>query len=134
MVSSYEQRWTELWARWEKRVLIRNETHMTTVVREAMSRRLLVRQSSFAKFGSNPILQRYEVMNEEHLAAQRAAGKRFPKTLKLQATILEQHAMHLRTSLGGTMRLTGLPVSEDSRIMSHATCRGRAANSCNLTT
>lgn len=96
-------------------MLSRNETHMTTVVREAMTRRLLVRQSSFAKFGSNPILQRYAIMNETHLAAQRAEGKRFPKALKLQVTILEQRAAHLRTTLGGTLRLPGLPVNEDCK-------------------
>lgn len=116
MVTSYEHRWLELGARWEHRVRRRNDSHMTTVVRELLGdRRLLVRQSCFAKFGSNPILQRYDVANAEHVALQRALGRRFPKPLPIQVTVLEQRALHLRETLDRTRRMQRLPVDADCR-------------------
>lgn len=116
MVTSYEHRWMELWARWEARVVNRNRTHMTTVLRELLGeRRLLVRRSCFAKFGSNPILHRHAVATMEYEALQRALGKRYPKPLPLQVTVLEQRALHLRETLDRTRRMSRLAVDADCK-------------------
>ena len=114
-VSTYEVRWMELWARWEARVVERGETHMTTVVRGLISGRLLVRQSCFAKFGSNPILIRHAVANQAYLELQRALGRRFPKPLKLEVTILEMRKVHLDAVFTTTRRMHGMSADPDCK-------------------
>ena len=115
MITTYEVRWMELGARWEFRVVKRDETHMTSVVRGLISGRLLIRQSCFAKFGTNPILIRYAVANEEYMNLQRLLGRRYPKPLKLQVTILELRKRHLDEVLSTTWRMVGLNVDTDCK-------------------
>jgi Reverse transcriptase (RNA-dependent DNA polymerase) len=116
MVTSYQHRWWELGARWEARVMRRSRNHMTTVLRELLgNRRLLVKQSAFAKFGSNPILLRHAVATVEYENLQRAVGRKNPKPLPLQVTVLEWRQMHLRTTLDNTRRLKDLPVDKDCK-------------------
>lgn len=117
-VTTFEHRRLELRARFEFPLVHRNATHMTTVVRGEMQksrRRPLKRLSCFADFGSNPILQWHAERVEQERQVQVLFGTRMPTPRKLQQSVLECRAMHLRRDREGCARTMGLRVDDDCK-------------------
>ena len=118
-VTSFEHRRLELRARFEFPLGERDSTHMTTVVRTEMqksTRRALVRRSCFADIGNNPILRWHTERVEQERQVQVLFGAaKPPRPRKLQVSILECRAAHLRRDKEGCVRTNGLRVDDDCK-------------------
>lgn len=91
-VTTFEHRRLELRARFEHPVDDRDESHMATVIRRLVAsncRRPLRRSSFFADMGENPILQWHMERSEAERQVQILFGTKYPKTRKLEVSILE---------------------------------------------
>lgn len=117
-VTTFEHRRLELKARFEYPLLNRDHSHMTTVLRDELlkvRRRPLTRTSCFADLGTNPILLWHAERLEQERQVRVMFGTRYAPPRKLEKSILECRAMHLRRDREGCVRTAGLHVDDDCK-------------------
>jgi hypothetical protein len=117
-VTTFAHRRLELKARFEYHLAGRDRSHMTTILGEEIAktrRRPLIRTSTFGDLGTNPILLWHRERVEHERQVQVLFGKKKPPERRLETSILECRALHLRRDREGCVRTAGLRVNDDCK-------------------